>query len=153
MRNNWILNHGSDGGDGIVVAGDQPHTFAIHNNTIVGNRGNGIFLDQGAGSGDVRNNIVVANGAIGLKNFADVQTDFNNLYGNGVGGNANYADGPAHVDPGDHTISVDPLFINAAAGDYRLQVGSLCINAGDPDPRFNDVDGTRNDLGVFGGQP
>jgi hypothetical protein len=133
------------------VAGDKPHTFAIYNNTIVGNLRNGIFLDQGVGGGDVRNNIVVANGAIGLKNFADLHTDFNNLFANGAGGTANYADGPAHADLGPHTISVDPLFMNAAAGDFRLQTGSLCIDAGDPDLRFNDTDSTRNDLGMFGG--
>lgn len=147
MRNNLLLNHGQKGGDAIIVAGDKPHTFAIYNNTIVGNLGNGIFLQQGVGAGDVRNNIVVANGAIGLKNFADLRTDYNNLFANG----AAYADGPAHVDPGPHTMSVDPLFMNATAWDFRLQPGSPCIDAGDPAVRFNDPDGTRNDLGVFGG--
>ena len=151
MRNNLILNQGSVGGDGISVDGAKPHTFAIHNNTIMGNRGNGIFLGQGAGSGDVRNNIIVANGAIGLKNFADLQNDYNNLFANGATADANYADGPDHVHPGDHTISVDPLFVNPTIGDFRLQAGSLCIDAGDPAPRFNDANGTRNDLGVFGG--
>jgi hypothetical protein len=150
VRNNLIV---SQGVDGIAIDGNKPHTFALHNNTIVGNRGNGVFIDHGAAGGDLRNNIIVANGAIGLKNFADMHTDYNNIFGNGVAGDANYADGPDHMDPGDHTISVDPLFVNAAAGDFRLQAGSLCINAGDPDARFNDVDGTRNDLGLFGGPP
>lgn len=35
--------------------------------------------------------------------------------------------------------------------DYSLGEGSVAIDAGKPDLRFNDVDGSRNDLGAFGG--
>jgi len=31
---------------------------------------------------------------------------------------------------GVHDVSADPLFVNFATGDYRLQAGSPCINAG-----------------------
>jgi hypothetical protein len=34
---------------------------------------------------------------------------------------------------------------------YHLISGSPAINAGDPDVGFNDLDGTRNDIGIFGG--
>lgn len=34
---------------------------------------------------------------------------------------------------------------------YHLLPGSVCIDAGNPDPVFNDPDGTRNDIGVYGG--
>jgi hypothetical protein len=33
----------------------------------------------------------------------------------------------------------------------KLQSSSPCINAGTPDPRYNDRDGTRNDIGPSGG--
>ena len=36
--------------------------------------------------------------------------------------------------------------------DYSLKSDSPCINAGPPDARFNDRDGSRNDIGMFGGQ-
>jgi acyl-[acyl carrier protein]--UDP-N-acetylglucosamine O-acyltransferase len=42
-------------------------------------------------------------------------------------------------------------FTNAAALDYTLQPSSSAINAGDPSPAFNDPDGSRNDMGLFGG--
>lgn len=63
----------------------------------------------------------------------------------------------------------DPMFVNAGHwvgtpgesewvdGDYHLQDGSPCIDAGDPDPQWNDAclppgKGTaRNDMGVYGG--
>ena len=34
---------------------------------------------------------------------------------------------------------------------FVLQAGSPARDAGNPDPRFNDIDGTRNDMGIFGG--
>ncbi|MFB0515217.1 MAG: FlgD immunoglobulin-like domain containing protein, partial [Candidatus Neomarinimicrobiota bacterium] len=36
-------------------------------------------------------------------------------------------------------------------GNYRLAAGSPCIDAGHPDPVYNDLDGSINDIGAFGG--
>jgi len=44
---------------------------------------------------------------------------------------------------------MDPMFISG--GILYLSSGSPCINNGNPDPFYNDVDGTRNDQGAFGG--
>ena len=46
-------------------------------------------------------------------------------------------------------ISLDPLFNNL--GNYRFQIGSPSIDAGDPDSQYNDADGSRNDMGAYGG--
>jgi len=48
-------------------------------------------------------------------------------------------------------IDMDPLFVNAENGDYHLQPDSPCIDAGYPNPQYNDPDGTRNDMGAYGG--
>jgi mannitol/fructose-specific phosphotransferase system IIA component (Ntr-type) len=45
----------------------------------------------------------------------------------------------------------DPFFVDPAADDYHLQIGSQCIDTGDPDPAYNDPDSTRNDMGTYGG--
>jgi len=46
-------------------------------------------------------------------------------------------------------IDADPFFFDAANGDYHLHAGSPCIDAGNPNPQYNDPDGTRNDMGVY----
>jgi hypothetical protein len=51
---------------------------------------------------------------------------------------------------GTGNINADPLFVDAAAGDYHLQAVSPCIDTGDP--YALDADGTRSDMGVFGGE-
>jgi hypothetical protein len=48
-------------------------------------------------------------------------------------------------------INVNPGFVNAAAGDFHLAGGSPCINKGFPSSLYNDLNGTRNDLGFYGG--
>ena len=45
----------------------------------------------------------------------------------------------------------DPRFLDPASDDYRLAGGSPCRDSGDPDPVHADPDGSRNDLGAFGG--
>jgi len=62
---------------------------------------------------------------------------------------------------GEGNIDADPLFAAPTTGDgtgydgivadWSLQAGSLCINAGNPDAMYNDVDGSRNDMGAYGG--
>jgi hypothetical protein len=47
------------------------------------------------------------------------------------------------------TLYTDPLFV--AGEEPKLQATSPCINAGTPDPRYNDRDGSRNDIGPSGG--
>jgi uncharacterized protein (TIGR02145 family) len=46
--------------------------------------------------------------------------------------------------PGTGNFSGSPGFV---PGTFDLDVGSICINAGNPAPVYNDADGSRNDLG------
>ncbi|RLC57446.1 MAG: hypothetical protein DRH89_03480, partial [Candidatus Cloacimonadota bacterium] len=62
---------------------------------------------------------------------------------------------------GEGNIDENPLFVAPTAGDgngydglaadWSLQTGSPCINAGNPDAMYNDPDGSRNDMGAYGG--
>jgi len=43
----------------------------------------------------------------------------------------------------------DPLFVDTL--EYKLFLESPCVNSGLPDSVYNDIDGTRNDIGLLGG--
>jgi hypothetical protein len=43
----------------------------------------------------------------------------------------------------------EPGFVDPEAYNFRLSPDSPAIDAGHPDPEYNDPDGTRNDLGAF----
>ncbi len=50
---------------------------------------------------------------------------------------------------GTSNIDADPLFVDPANGDYHLTENSPCIDTGDPDPQYNDLDGTFADIGAY----
>ncbi|MEW5873867.1 MAG: right-handed parallel beta-helix repeat-containing protein [Candidatus Zixiibacteriota bacterium] len=117
----------------------------ITNNTLVENRG-GITDDKGYST--IRNNIVVGGSAYGINRrwysvppSADF-IDYNLIWDNAP----DYQNGAL---AGEHDLSESPEFVAVSSGDYRLSGNSPCINAGDPDPAYNDPDGTRNDMGAI----
>ncbi|MBI5487606.1 MAG: right-handed parallel beta-helix repeat-containing protein [Deltaproteobacteria bacterium] len=130
---------------------------------------------SGGGSVDLRNNTFVDNASVrGIAHLA-----FDSAYGAVhsnlfVGGAGTAAVGTVHpeltasaelrynawwdvpepvwgdgIRVGDGNAEADPLF--AGGDDYRLGPGSAAIDAGDPDPSLSDPDGTRSDVGAFGG--
>lgn len=53
--------------------------------------------------------------------------------------------------PGNNNINKDPIFMDPDNYDYHLHSASPCIDAGDPDDIYLDVDGSINDMGAYGG--
>jgi hypothetical protein len=116
----------------------QNSNAVIINNTIYNNTcfnfGGGIVL-QDPFTTDIQNNIFFSNLSFtGDNRIAIVTGDSSNV-------NEQYnflAFG-----------NMDPLFISNE--NLHLSPDSPCINEGNPAPEYNDVNGTRNDQGAFGG--
>jgi len=153
IERNIIISNYGDGGV-ICLNGSRA---VIRNNTILGNLGNdtnhlssGVYAE--AATPTIKNNIITGN-SIG---YAPYQCSPNESYNNIWGNRRDYG---YSATAGTGTISSDPKFayttnniINQGNdGDYRLASGSPCRNAGDPNPVYNDSDGSRNDMGAFDG--
>ncbi len=145
----WHNTEGGSYGGGFLYACLGGSNLTILNNTIVGNagviRGAGITL-WGVPDADIRNNIVAFNeGAWGIflgGTNPGFVSEYNDVYGNEAGDCANFT-------PGTGSISVDPLFADTVLSNFSLLTGSPCVDTGDPDPQYNDRNGTRSDLGAL----
>lgn len=143
--------------------------ISILNNVISNNLKNGICLVDDrvyyyvCFPITVKNNIIVSNGEYGLYTddewgFVDknnVLIDYNDFYGNTK---SDYSAGIGYAEKisvGKGEISKQPLLLseeNTLSGyDVRLQSKSPCRDKGDITPPSCDPDGTRNDMGAYGG--
>ncbi len=105
-------------------------------------RGDGIYI-RDSNNAQVVNNIVV-----GAKHGISAPfgvTAKNNLYWDSPWPSYREANGVL----AEGTLYTNPLFVTDQAP--TLQPTSPCINAGTSDPRYNDRDGSRNDIGPSGG--
>lgn len=122
----------------------------IINNIIAENSGSGLY---GATGGNwaiyplVYNNIFYKNLGCALKDDSWTNaleaTLRNNCYYQNLGGGCEAL--------GDSPIIVDPQFVNYPAN-LHLAPGSPCVDFGFSSLDFNDCDGTRSDMGVYGGK-
>lgn len=134
---NSILDHNTRA----AVDANDDGVHRLINNTVVAN-GRGIILNNTASLAE--NNLIIHNSGDGLVGNAKSPTArYNDVWGNGV----NYSG----IAPGVGDLGTDPAFVDETGGDYRLQIGSSCLDAGNPSAAYNDRNGGRNDMGAYGG--
>ncbi len=142
--NNFIVNN--DGGFAGAFSLKSDSNPFIVNNTIANNDApDGAFFIFNS-SAYIINNIIIHEGEMFNMINSSVEVEYTCLSG-GYEGTGN--------------IDSDPMFISPTAGNgsayaglaanWNLQTSSPCIDAGNPNSIYNDLDGTRNDMGATGG--
>ncbi|UCD38402.1 MAG: hypothetical protein JSW54_02685 [Fidelibacterota bacterium] len=138
------------------------HHVTITNSTIAGNQawigGAGVIqASEDFIEADLANTISwhnnppefflnIVGGFVGISaqiNFCDIE--------NGEDGFAHSGTYSPSIQWGEGNLDQAPLFTDQTSGDYHLSPTSPCIDAGNPTYEFNDKDGTRNDMGAYGG--
>jgi hypothetical protein len=129
--NNIVAANGARSGGGIAVIDSRLGAAKIKNNTVVGNSGSGIFWGNTAPTND--NNLVAFN-TWGFERSPAFTNEavlrFNNVYGNSVlGAQTDYHNTP-NVTGTNGNISADPMLANVRIGEFHVQPGSPCVDAG-----------------------
>jgi uncharacterized repeat protein (TIGR01451 family) len=144
LWNNFIYSNTATtwSGGGVYKGGG---TLELVNNTLYANTaqtfGGGVY-DGSTLSAVISNTILVENaaqtgGGIYRDSTSSLSIDYNDLWNNAA---ASYPD--SNVPTGVHSVALDPLFVDAAAGDLHLSPDSPVVDAGDPDTFLNlDIDG------------
>jgi len=150
ITKNVISGNSADGrGGGILCLwGSSP---TIINNVIYDNStdgyGGGIYCHDYS-SPTITNNVISGNsasrngGGIYCLEESYPTITYCDFYNN-EGGNF------YNCSPGEGCIFEEPMFTNPDSNDYRLRASSPCRDAGDPS--ILDPDGTRSDMGAYGG--
>lgn len=135
IRNNIIIKNTHHG----ITIG-KPRTI-VENNVICYNDNVGLYLGfELLGRSKVINNIIYGNKNFQVKIDSFYVPDPDITYSdieNGWFGEGN--------------INKNPKFIDPANENFHLLPDSPCINSGSPLQQYNDLDGSRNDMGAYGG--
>jgi hypothetical protein len=132
---------------GAIYLGDA-NNIRMHNNTIdscispIGN-GGGISILYCFDDTSFNNIITNCSGyGIWHSGNSGCLTDYDDCWSNSP---VDYSG----ITPGAGSLSADPHFVGGIPFNYNLQGSSPCINAGNPDPLYNDPNGSRNDMGRY----
>lgn len=156
-------NHSDTKGGGGALFDEASLVNCIVKGNSAAEGGGGLFIGNAAAPRIVNcvlygNSSFLPNGAWGAVSMEGVAQFLNTIvWGNSAGTmesqvwrDATYCDIEG-IEFGTGNFSLPPRFTDAENGDFRLAGDSPCIDAGSPEESHDDPDGSRNDLGAYGG--
>jgi len=148
-----ILSNGGLGG-GLYLTGNSNISNSIISSNYADELGNGIYIAQNASLVKITNCTFSDNNLFNnSQNVFIENTIIDNVY-TGIDLQSTYLPSVMYSYAGTYWAIQDTTNITGQLlfGDYfHLLPGSICIDSGNPNLSFNDIDGTRNDLGAYGG--
>lgn len=156
IKNNLIAFNGAGNDAGGIDFFDHSDAVVV-NNTIVENyaKWGGALTAYGTANPTIMNTIIYGNHADSSGNqvvIGDEASDPTFLYCDIEGGKDNfgfYLENLTYSGAYKNNMNSNPLFSDDSL--FYLATGSPCIDTGHPDPEYNDLDGTQNDMGWAGG--
>ncbi|MFQ6616018.1 MAG: right-handed parallel beta-helix repeat-containing protein [Fidelibacterota bacterium] len=164
LRTRISRNRAWNRGGGLALYGQPTIMNSIIDHNEAANGGGGILIGELAEPVIVNcvlfgNESGLANGDLGAVYMKKARPTYLNtiVWGNSswsqedrLWRSASYSDIQGYRE-GTGNISASPRFVDSSSGDFRLLPGSPCIDAGHPGSEYKDPDGSRNDMGAYGG--
>jgi hypothetical protein len=143
-HNLFVGNEGSSGGGAVYLAnltsGEMIGNTLDRNNAASGAGG----MSVNESPVELYNNIVTNSAGIGVQCSGTAPTlGYNDVWNSSSSDYDGCAAGPG-------SISSDPAFVDTSQCDYHLGAHSPAIDAGRPGTSYQDPDGSRGDMGVYG---
>ena len=146
IHNNLMVDNSCD--FVCVNLAGNPATVWVYNNTIVDTTM--VDTDEwvvvvNSDTVEFVNNIVADSNGQGVLGYTGSVVDYNDSWGHAGDNFYEYVSGANNLEANPHLTDPDN-------GDYHLDPGfSPCVDAGSPLPGYDDPDGSRNDMGAYGG--
>jgi hypothetical protein len=134
LYNNIIYQNRAISGSGIYISSAHGE---IINNTIIEN----VVMIEGDCTGLLLRNNIIYNSHPDISFFDQASQ---------TGVTIDYSLLDTDIEIGSNIIVADPEFIDYV--DFKLYPTSPCVDAGHPGDQYLDIDGSRNDMGAYGGQ-
>jgi len=146
---NLVFTNNDASDDGVIYV--KAGAVDITNVTLDDNEGAGVAAIAVKGSAVTVRNTILSDNSGGAALYVEdtddgvgsIAVSYSNLHGN-----SSVASGLDDPRGSDGNIDEDPDY-DSSAGDYTLDTSSPCIDAGDP--ALSDPDGSRSDMGAYGG--
>ena len=148
-----ILYNGGLGG-GLYLTGNSTISNCIISNNKADDLGSGIYIAQNATSVNITNCTFSGNNIFNNSPNVIIENTIYNVVYTGIDLQSSYLPAVKYSYAGVFWNMQDTTNISGElllGEDFHLLPGSICIDAGNPDSAFNDPDGSRNDIGAFGG--